>query len=284
MSTIIKKKVAALGGCDIKVEVFASAHEVVEVSNGRKITNSNFNDERSKERENPSWTGVANFAEAQRLMKEGYQPTVDKMKDLVKTNVRGEGKRYGFRNEVAGFAPIVPLALQGIPNCMQNTYMKPIKTKVLDVYYDMTASCGTASGDLIKAGQKLLGAILELEAQGYRFNLWATQGYYDGNSADMLCVKIKNSNTPLDLKRMSFPLTHTGFFRVIGFDWYSRFPEGTFRWGYGHAMSYDFAPEKMTKGYEELFGRKAVVFSASKIIKDSKEHIKEVLENAGNNK
>ena len=117
------------------------------------------------------------------------------MKANIKANVQGQGKRISFFNDVVGYAPIVPLALQGVPAAMQNAYMKPIKAKVLNVYYDMTASCGTKSEDIIEAGQKLLAAIMELEMQGYKFNLYAIQSYAGSRDVDILCTKIKNSNT-----------------------------------------------------------------------------------------
>jgi hypothetical protein len=215
------------------------------------------------------------------MMQEGYQPTVDKLKANFKANVQGQGKRISFFNDVVGYSPIVPLALLSVPTSMQNSYMKPIKAKVLNVYYDMTASCSTSSEDIIKAGQKLLAAIMELEMQGYKFNLYAIQSYasYNKGGADMLCTKIKNSNTPLDIKRISFPLTHTGYFRVIGFDWYSRCPKATYRSGYGHGLCYEYDEEQMAQGFKEIFGEHAVVFSCAKIINKDMEHLKEVMTN-----
>lgn len=275
-------------GCRVMAEVFNSAHEVVETSSRRSITNSNFHNMRDGKLggHDADWCGgIHSFDEAEKLMQSGYQPTVDKLKAGIKANVQGQGKRISFFNDVVGYAPIVPLALQGVPTSMQNAYMKPIKAKVLNVYYDMTASCGTSSKDIMEAGQKLLAAIMELEMQGYKFNLYAIQSYYgDGLGADILCTKIKNSNTPLDIKRISFPLTHTGYFRVIGFDWYSRCPKAKFRWAYGHGLGYDFDEKKMAEGFKEVFGENAVVFSCAKVIKKDVEHLKEVMTDAGKGK
>ena len=100
----------------------------------------------------------------------------------------------------------------------------------------MTASYSTKSESIINAGVKLLSAIVELEQQGYRFNLYAVQNYYSYGKGYILKVKVKDAMQPLDLKRVSFPLTHTGFFRVIGFDWYSKCPEAKYISGYGHSL------------------------------------------------
>lgn len=284
MSINFQKKVKAFKNKPINIEVFDSANEVVEVSSRRKMTSSKFHDMSDPSQVDANWTGVSSLNEALEMMRSGYQPTVDKLKVGIKANVQGQGKRISFFNDVVGYAPIVPLALQGVPNSMQNSYMKPIKAKVLNIYYDMTASAATSKESIIKAGQELLSAIMELEMQGYKFNLYATQTYWDSsNGADMLCTKIKSSNTPLDLKRISFPLTHPAYFRVIGFDWYSKTPKGIYRGGYGCSLAYDFKTEVVQQGFNEIFGN-CVVFSAAKIINKGSEHLKKVIEDAGNKK
>ena len=174
------------------------------------------------------------------------------------------------------FRSVVPLAIMGVPQSMINMHMKPIKTKVIDVCYSMTVACGVSTQTIIENGQRLLGAIMNLEHQGYRINLYAVQDYYSGGTADMMVVKIKSSNTPLDLKRMSFALIHPAFFRVIGFDWYSKTPFGVYRLGYGHSLGYDYDEETMQKGFKEMFGQNAVVFSGAKLSKD-REHLETVM-------
>ncbi len=268
-------------GNKVHYEYFDSADEVVRTCQRRSRTDERFKDKTTEKYDD--WEGVKDYAEALDLMKYGYQPTVDAMQGVFKATKNGEGTRFAFRNNVQGFVPIVPLALKNVPNCMVSMTMKPIKAKVLDVYYDITASAGNESNEIIKAGQALLGTIIELERQGYRFNLYAVQTYYDNHDCDMLVVKLKSASQPIDLKRISFPLTHTAFFRVIGFDWYSKVPGGKYRFGYGKAIAYDYSEEKLQEFGRQLFGKNAIYFSAAKIINSKAEHIKEVIEN-GNSK
>lgn len=261
------------------VEMFDCADEVVKASKSRPLRrDAGFTTDEQKKHDK-SFTGVESLDEACELLKTGYQPAVDRLKTGIKANLSGQGKRISFFNDVVGFQPIVPLALQGVPNSMQNSYMKPIKAKVLDVYYDMTVNCNIKKEDLQKAGEKLLGAILELEMQGYKFNLYAIQSYSDESSFDILCTKIKSSNTPLDLRKISFPLTHPGYFRSIGFDWYSRMPKSKYRWGYGRGLAYNHNEQKVVKGFKEIFGKNAVVFCAQKMLDKDSQHIKDVLTN-----
>lgn len=280
MSIIQRKKVttSSHNNYNIHMECFNSAQEVVKTCQERKVTDSNFHNMATHSIDE-DWHQVKSYAEALDLMKTGYQPTVEKMRDVFKTKVSGEGKRFSFQNNIQGFAPVVPLALKGVPNCMMDMRMKPIKNKVIDVYYDMVASCSVGGEQIIKAGQMLLGSIVELERQGYRFNLYAVQSYSGNKDCDMMVVKLKDSAQPLDIKRISFPLTHTAFFRVIGFDWYSKVPEGKYRGGYGRALSYDFSEKELQDMAHQLWGKTAIYFSAAKIIKVSEEHIKEVLSN-----
>lgn len=283
MSQVRTLKVKAFGNRNFNIETYDSAFQVVQDCRKRKITSSSFHDMQEPGQVD-GWNGVKTYQDALDLMETGYQPTVDKLKKGIKANLSGQAKRISFHNDVVGYAPVVPLAIMGVPQSMLNSYMKPVKAKVINVYYSMTARCGTSAEQFIEAGQKLLGAIMELEMQGYRMNIFAIQEYYNNSKgADMLCVRVKSANQPLDIKRVSFPLTHPAFFRVIGFDWYSKFPIGTYRGGYGHALAYDYSTEQMQKGFKEIFGSNAVVFSAAKVIddKNDKDHLKGVMENAG---
>ena len=131
----------------------------------------------------------------------------------------------------------------------------------------------------------MLSSVIELEQQGYRFNIYAVQNYYSKyDKCYMLKVKVKDAMQPIDLKRISFPLTHTSFFRVVGFDWYSKCPEAKYISLYGHSLDYDFSNEKMQETAKEIFGDNAVWFGCVNIMKRKEDYIKEVLLNAGSKK
>ena len=273
---MIKTVESKVFGGKLNIEFYTNAQQIVNDLQARKKTSKEF---KSDEYADPHWVGGTR-EQTYTMLKEGYQPTVDKMKDVIKFTAKGVGKRTQFMNHVEGFAPIVPNAIMGLPNSMITSRTKAIKNKVLDVYYDITANCGTKSKELIEAGQKLLGVILELEAQGYRFNLYVTQDYYDSlKGCDMLCLRVKSANQPFDLKRMSFPLTHSAFFRGIGFEWYSKFPLGTYRFGYGKAISCEKSQEEISAEFKRLFGPSSVYFSVVSLLKKEPDYIKGVLTN-----
>lgn len=268
--------IKAFNGKQIHVEKFNSADEVATVSASRQITDLDF-DDMEKMLNKGADSGVKSMDEARNLLRFGYEPTVEKLKASAKATVSGDKKRISFFNDVVGYQPVVPLALMGVPNSMVNMTMKPIKSKVITVVYEATASCWYSAKELEEAGQKFLGTLLDLEGQGYKFNILVSQSYWNKEDADLLLVRIKNSNTPLDLKRMSFPLTHPAFFRAIGFDWYSKTPGGKHRFGYGYSITRDFSEKVINRGFEEILGEKCVVFSATKILQNSTDHIQAVV-------
>lgn len=263
------------GGC-LQIEFYESAQQMCADLEKRTITDVMF-------KKNPyldaRWVG-ATREEAYEMLRTGYQPVVEELKANLKA--QATGKRFSTYQDVAGFQPIIPNAIMGLPNSMINSRMKPIKTKVIDVYYENTASHYITSKQIMEAGAKMLSVIQRLEAQGYRFNLYVTQGYYrKGKGCDMLCLKVKSANQPMDLKRMSFPIAHTAFFRGMGFDWYSKVPGGKYRDMYGYPVTSDWNHDEVQSEYRRLLGKSAVYFSAMELINrtDTKEYVEEVLTN-----
>lgn len=282
MSVIINKNVNTTRHSNMKImiERYDSAMQVVEDCKVREITDTAFDDIANERHIHDDWHGVNSYEEALDYLNNGYQPTVDRLKEKIKVSKVGEHKRVKFQNSIVGANPVVPLAIMGIPNCMVDTKIKPIKNKVIDVYYDITNSCGTDPEDIIQSGQKLLGAIIELENQGYAFNLYGVQSYSNQRSADILVVKVKSSGQPIDLKRISFPLTHVAFFRVIGFDWYSKCPKAEYRSGYGHAIGYELDNDETDEFADQVFGNNSIYIKGTEIRTMGDKYIKEVLTGA----
>lgn len=278
---IIPKRAGKKPNYKFHIERYDSADEMVKDLGTRERTSTEFYDMKRRISRDPNWYGVESYEQALEFMRTGYQPTVEKFKGSIKKMQKasaGTAKRISFQNNIQGFAPVVPLALKGVPNSMINMTMKPIKAKVIDVYYDMVVNSGISTETIIENGQKVLGAIMALEMQGYKFNLYAVQSYSDHRDCDMLVVKVKNSAQPLDLKRISFPLTHPAFFRVLGFDWYSKFEGARYRTGYGHYVGSEFMDtDRMAI---EVFGKGAIYFSAGRMTHQNEDNIKEVLKNA----
>ena len=262
---------------EVHAEFYTDANSVVEDCKYRPVRHSDYKVDKTFDK---GWSGVSTYDEALELLRNGYQSAVEGFKNELKV-AETYGPRFAFSNDVHGFAPIVPLAIKGIPTCMVNMTLRPLKAKVLDVYYDIGVIASYKPDQIIKAGQSVLGTIIELERMGYKFNLYAVQSYFGKSerALDMLCVKVKSSNTPLDLKRMAFPLVHPAFFRVIGFDWQGKSPITRYI-GYGRGTDFikNVTDSECKKTITEMFGTNACYITAVRVIDSEydKEKLKEV--------
>lgn len=264
------------------IEIFESAMEVVRTCKDRRITDSSFDDMREKSMRE-SWHGVKSYEEALSLLNSGWSEKLKELKEVAdKCTATQNDKRITFKNDVHGFAPIVPLAILGIPNSMINTAYRPIKSKVVSIYYDVTINCGNDAEQLVKNGRKVVEAVMKLENMGYRVNLFVVQGYTRDHDGDMLAIKVKSANQPLDLKRLCFPVMNAAMFRVIGFDWYSKFPKGKYRSGYGTNIDATLGTATANTVMKNLFGEDAVYLLATQIQDKDVEYIIETLK--GGNK
>lgn len=283
MSIIQTKKVSygKNNTFSVNVEIYDSVMEVVEKCRTREITDSSFNNMPTyvEEQDDPKWYGVKTYNEALDLMYDGWNEKVAELQtDVRKLKVTQNDKRITFKNDVYGFSPIVPLAILGVPNSMINSTYKPIKSKTISVYYDMSVNCGNTAEQIVSNGRKVIEAIVRLENCGYRINLFVIQSYQRDNNGDMLVVKVKSANQPLDLKRICFPTMHAAFFRVIGFDWYSKFPKGKYRWGYGQSLETCVRGAKNAHEImRNLFGKESVLLLADSVQRNRVEYITKIL-------
>lgn len=268
MSIIQRKKVELSKGevYSVNYEIFNSTMELVDACNTRAITSSRFDDERKKEHDK-SWAGVATYDEALKLMNDGWSEKVKELDATVnKCKQRQSDKRISFKNDVHGFAPIVPLAILGVPNAMINTSVKSIKTKIVDVYYNINSGFMVSKDEMFKNGQKIVEMVLMLENCGYRVSLNVVYSSTEGKSGDTLIVNIKKASQPLDLKRICFPTMHAAMLRVIGFDWITKFPIGTYRCGLGCSWARNVGVEKARELFKKTFGEEAVFIDARELL------------------
>lgn len=251
---------------EIIMEEYNSAMDVAKDCDNRPMTSSRFSSMR--ERDDWHWIGVKSYDDALNLLRNGYIEQVEAITKEINKTVKGQSKRITFHNDIVGYAPIVPLAILGVPNSMINSTIKPIKTKVINICYDMTCPAYVDQEDIIKVGTEFLKVIAGMEMQGYRINLTALQSYTGGQFANVLKVNLKSANQPLDLKRVSFPTMHTGFFRCIGFDWYSKTPKGKYLSGRGHSLTHEFSEGEMPQFKKQVLGDNVVYIAARKFVDD----------------
>lgn len=148
--------------------------------------------------------------------------------DVEHYRTKGSGIKSINRLDVVGHSVVVPLYLQGIPNCMINS-KRVINNKIINVFYSPQAPCGVSQDRLISGATKLFKKVIALERDGYRVNLYVIEcqenfGY---------CIKLKTDRETLNIKKLCFPIISSSMLRRIGFKIKERLYEDWIGWGYG---------------------------------------------------
>ena len=270
-------------GVKIAYEIFDTVDELVEANrkehhkrNSDTMTVAEFDDTR--------WRGCRNYNEAENLAIHGWQDALEKseFKNFYNKNYGEENKLVKLKNDVVGFAPIVPNVLRGIPNCMINVEKRKVKSKIIHIVYNISAIARYSGDSIMKAGMKLVSAIVPLEQQGFRIKLTAMQdftGCDKSKGTDIFFINLKNEYKKLDLYSTMFPLMHTAMFRVIGFAWHERSPVCR-DWGMGYGTSFEnvYSEEQMVKCLQTIFKTQEVKYICSETIMDKDMSVEEIQE------
>lgn len=239
------------------IEEFNSYNELLNVNDSREC---NFGHDRADRKH---WTG-ATYQEAEEMLRYGWQDNEKLnviMEKINKLQKMQDAQKISFKNDIVGYAPIVPLALKGVPQNMINTTRKPKKAKVINLIVDVTVSCNTSVEEILNWGAKVVSKIMNLEKQGFRVKVEVVTTFTENNwssKVHAMKVLIKGENQPFDIKRIMFPIAHSAMLRVIGFDWYERCPEAQHFGGYGcslihHSSSHAEAVKKEIANLENSY-------------------------------
>lgn len=193
-----------------------------------------------------SFTKTHSYKEANNLLLYGDHELQKKIEEKGVAKLKANLNKYVVRRQtftsVQGFAPHVANYIAGVPNSMINVRMKHIKQNVVTVFYNCAVSGYTSADSIMDAVVKLCCALIRLEAQGIRVNLYAGtlgEGVRSGeNQRAAFSVKVKSSGQPFDTLKMMYPLAHPSFNRRHKF----RFIEVTKGinvkgWAYGYGTS-----------------------------------------------
>ena len=279
----IEDKSNATNGEVIAYEVFDYLDEIIKTNRSRPHRH---NDDRlGRESFTKSWDGVNSYKEAEDLAINGWKEAEEnkELNNIFNLQVNEEDKLISFKNDVVGYTPVVPLVLQGIPNCMTNVTKKRVKSKIIHIAYNISTTCGTSSEQIMKAGIELFKVIMQLERQGYRVKLTAMQDFTNSDGSNLMVLNLKSEYKPLHITSMMFPLLHPAMFRVIGFAWYERSPVTWYMSGYGRSYDSEFSRESFLKAIKKILKTDNLVYfryrdledkTADEIIDKIKEQIK----------
>lgn len=207
------------------------------------------------------WSGTRTYEDAEELIKFGYDGILDQLKNRLTVPVKAENNVRRPKNDVIGFLPNVPNAIQGLPQSMINVKAVPQKTKVVNIIYAPVSNGGTNPREFIDAGVKMVNVINALELNGIRTNLKIAMKFsYAGNEVVAVLVTVKRDSEHLNLKKICFPIAHPAMLRRFGFKWLETSPKIQSRmWlgGYGSSNVNDYD----RRAIEKKLGNNSTVFT-----------------------
>lgn len=218
------------------IEEFGSFGELIQTNDSRKQNFGNTRTATDKE-----WAG-ASYEESKEMLTHGWEDKekLSQINDTIsKLEKMQDTQKISFKNDIVGFAPIVPLAVMGVPQNMVNSRRVPKKAKVINLIVDVTVSCGTSVEEILNWGAKVVSKIMNLEKQGFRVRIEVVTTFSEDDwrsKVHAMKVLIKSENQPFDIKRLMFPIAHGAMLRRIGFDWYERLPEAQRFGAYGCSL------------------------------------------------
>lgn len=166
-----------------------------------------------------SWTKTESFDEAVLLMKRGWsdmaQQLVKKLNTIDKKTQVVQKRRS--INSVAGYQPIVPLYLAGVPTSMVSSKMVPVKQKVISITKLFNYNSSVSSDKIIDESIKVMQVVKKLEAQGYRVNVDVAFGSEEDNRQVGATIRIKSADERLNVSKLAFPLVHPSMLRRLMF-------------------------------------------------------------------
>lgn len=240
----------------VKVERFDSIAQMTTVINSRtenKVFSGRTLSSRGGDKE---FTRTESYEEAERLLANGWEEPLDKIKKGVADGFKANTTLNKSRPQtgIVGYAPCVPNAILGLPNSMIMTEKTPSKVKAIRILYSPSVTADVDEDDIFKSGVVVMNIVNDLELAGYRVRLDIEFfGSKKDNEIVSAIVNVKDYRQPLDLKKLAFPISHPSMFRRLGFRWLETYPQlenSGFRGGYGtDQFGKDFLENK--KGYEE---------------------------------
>ena len=224
-----------------------------------------------------NFTGTKDFAEAEKLFKQGWKSGIKALEKQVAADFAGTAQRATVRNYYVGACPNVPRSLQGLPDAMRQVYRTPQKQRVLTILVDGGAHCGVGKDRYMQVAACVYQAIREIERQGTRVELIHTHGFEIpkvNSSAETLVVveevTLKKASETADAGRLSFAVAHMSMARRLDFKWIEVCPcpylngdmaKNYGSYGYGYSVTihkevkalYDAEMKKRHGNYVQLY-------------------------------
>ncbi len=197
------------------------------------------NSHTDSEEKNSSFTGTRTFEEAILLAKKGYEKPLKRISKGLESVALGTAFTIEPKFDVCGESVEMGRFMSGDPeNMLEWETVETAGKKVIDIYFNISASGDTNRNEKINYGICGLSAVDYLESIGMRVNLYvftSTSGCNDG-AHSLTVVKVKRADESLNLPLVAFAMCHPSMQRRFMFKSREMNPE---TYGYGYGFSID---------------------------------------------
>lgn len=212
----IKKGTGTTTGPHSQKFVFNSIHELIQAMEREaptaKGTKASYYSGISSSRDT-NWTGgVKGFNDYFDLLKNGYLPAVEELKDTT----TGEGQRIIFTPSVYGEFMDVSKYLAGHPECM-GTYEEQETENIIRLNLNTWTPAYMEGSELMKKCKAIFSAVNHIENNGKRAEIYistATTNHKTGQRHDVR-IKVKSSEEPLLAPFHGLLIGHLSTTRVL---------------------------------------------------------------------
>lgn len=186
------------------------------------------------------FTGTSDFAEAERLLREGWPEGRDRLIDAMEAAALAAPMlpAVSRRMDVAGAYPIAAYAASGDPLSMVDPGdLSAAARPIVRLAFSFSYHCGKTQKEIEDYGAALLTWIDRIEESGRSVEVSAchmarAEGWRFGSR-----IVVKRAGEPLEIDRMAFVVAHPSMLRRIHFRAYEmeKAPgfQDAFHWGYG---------------------------------------------------
>ena len=174
-----------------------------------------------------AWYGSRNLDDAIEICENGWSEKAKRLTTKIKTyTTTSDFTKYQKRFiSQAGYQPIVPLYLAGVPNNMINSRFEQKKQKIITITKSIGYRGEVSLRQIEEESIKTLSIVQMLESKGYRVNLNVCNTWNANRNTITLKINIKKASEKLNISKIAFPLTHPSMLRRLIFRFREVTPE-----------------------------------------------------------
>lgn len=208
---------------------FQSMGEFIKFLNDNDSKEKRYSNRYEQECTNSSyaWYGSKDLDDAIDTCEKGWTEKAKRLTTKIKAySTTSDFTKYQKRFiDQAGFQPIVPLYLAGMPNNMMNSKFEQKKQKVITITKSVGYRGEVSIRQIEEESLKTLSIVKMLESKGYRVNLNVCNTWIASHNTITLKINIKKANEKLNISKVAFPLTHPSMMRRLIFRFREVIPE-----------------------------------------------------------